>query len=208
LRAQSDFAEMSRWIERLLKWLGLGALLILLGSVFLSDELVFLLFGPAYAGVEENLVVLSATLVMHTLCFVGAALALVFDRPHVLILAGVVRLVAFWTVGALVARRWGSFGVCVALGVGVACQALFYVVQIRQVIALPLKRFFLQIVLALPFLALAFISVPRIAKPLLCLGAILGYLGCASAFRLISHRELRTFREVLGNRRRGETGAP
>jgi len=208
LRAQSDFTEMSHWIERLLKWLGLGALLIFLGSVFLSRELVSLLFGPDYRGVEKNLVVLAGALVMHTLCFIGAAQALVFDRPLVLIVAGLVRLAVFWLVGLLLARSQGSFGMCLAMLAGVTCQAVFYVVQTRKVLALPLKRFLLQIALAFPPVSLVLLPVTGIGKVVLCLAALLGYIGLVSAFRLISSRELRTFREVLGNRRRGEAGMP
>jgi O-antigen/teichoic acid export membrane protein len=204
LRSQSAWADLARWIDCLLKWLSLAAALVFLGSVFLAEDLVLLLFGSAYVKVAPNLVVLSGALILNTVGFVGGGLALVNDQPWVLVIAGLLRLTTFWCLGFVLAKPLGSLGLCLAVLAGVLMQALFFFGYLRRGIHYSFSRFGAQLALLLPFLPLTFLRTTTFRNFLLFVLSISGYLILARLFGFISLQEWRAIGIALRLRRNPE----
>lgn len=200
LRSQEAWSELARWIDRLLKWLSFAAVLVFLGSVFLAQDLVLVLFGSAYAEVAPNLIVLSAALIFNTVGFVGSSLALVNDRPWILVLGGLLRLTTFWFVGFILAKPFGSLGLCFAVLSGVLVQAIFFLGYLHQGTHYAYFRFIAQIGLLLPFLPLTLFRSSAIRNAALFIISVVGYLALTRMFGFISLREWRTIGKALGGR--------
>jgi O-antigen/teichoic acid export membrane protein len=205
LHSQAAWTDLARWIDRLLKWLSLAAALVFLGSLFLAEDLVLLLFGSAYIKVAPNLIVLAAALVLNTVGFVGGALALVKDRPGILVIAGLLRLTTFWCVGFMLANSMGSLGLCFAVLAGVLVQACFFLGYLYREIHYSYFRFGAQIGLLLPFLPLTLLRSTPVRNVVLYIVAVVGYWGLSRMFGFISSREWRTIGFALGIVRSPET---
>jgi O-antigen/teichoic acid export membrane protein len=197
LRLESDRVAVRLWSERLLKWLALGSVTVVLGTVLLARDLVPLVFGRAYQPVASNLVPMAMCLVALSLTSVANLSALTHDRPAAALVAAAVRLLTFWLLGLLLVGRWGSLGACVALLGAVSAQAAFFTWRMRRVVGYSLRRWVQVVGLGALFLPLGLLRSSPAVDGILFAVFLLGYGGLALLLGLVSVDELRAMGRAL-----------
>jgi O-antigen/teichoic acid export membrane protein len=197
LRTQHESAELRLWVERLVKWLALVAVLGLLGSMLLGREIVLLVLGRAYLPAYRNLVALSAALLLVPLTQVCSVLALVHDRPGMVFTAALLRLACFWGGGVVLVMRWGSLGACLAVGAAIAVQAGYLAWQNRALVGPALRRWVTVVALGLLLAPAVFLRAGTAVNILLFFAAAGAYLLALRALGVISARELRVVYRAL-----------
>jgi O-antigen/teichoic acid export membrane protein len=198
LRAKHEEAELKLWVERLVKWLALIATLGLLGSLILGKDIVPLVLGRAYVPVYRNLVTLAAALLFLPITHVCGVLALTHDRPSTLFGAAVWKLIFFWGLGVPLVMRWGSLGACVAMGLALAVQAGYFIMQNRAIVGPAFRRWTMVVGVGLLFAPFAWLRASAPVNVVLYCGAAGAYLLVLRALGVISARELRAVLHVLG----------
>ena len=154
LRTQGQVEAMRRWIERLLAWLAVGGVLVAFSALLVGDDLVPLVFGPAYRPVAANLVPLTLALLPLALSSVANLLALIHDRPGLALQSAGVLLVAFWALGLPLVAAWGSLGGCLAALGASTLYAGAFTWRVRRVTRYSLRPWALAILPGVPFLPL------------------------------------------------------
>lgn len=198
LRARRRDGELRLWVERVVKWLAVAAVLIFLGSLTVGQDVVPLVLGRAYAPAYPNLVALAATLLLVPLGHVCSVLALTHDRPSVVFRGAVARLLVFWAVGLPLVMRWGSFGACVAVGCGIAAQAAYLVALKWRVVGPAFRRWLGLVGLGLLFAPVFWLRGGPVRNAVLFLVVAGGYLSVLRVLGVISARDLRAVYRALG----------
>jgi O-antigen/teichoic acid export membrane protein len=198
LRTKSEDAELKDWVERLVKWLAVVAMLGFLGSVILGQDIVPVVLGRAYVSVVRNVVVLSATLLLLPLTHVCSTLALTHDRPGIAVQATAVRLLCFWALGVPLVSRWGSLGACLAVLFATAAQAAIYLWKSWALVRAAFVRWVVVVGAGLAFAPLGYLRASLALNMVLYAAAAVGYLLVLRMSGMISTRELRALRETLG----------
>lgn len=157
LQAKGESETIKQWLEHLINWLGMGAVFVVFGVIFLGNDLVSLVFGAAYQPVANNLLPLSLTLWFQVLNNVGILLTIVYNRPKIAILSAGIRLAALWILGPLLVTKWGSLGGCLAVLLASAIYSGYLTWQMQGMITYSLKKWVWVIVLGLLFLPLAWL---------------------------------------------------
>jgi O-antigen/teichoic acid export membrane protein len=202
---EGDRRAMREWLERLLKWLGVGSMLVVLGAVLVGNDLVPLVLGREYRPVGPNLMALAFALLGLSLTSVANLAALTFDRPAMALVSAGVRLLAFWVLGIFLVARFGSLGACLSVLGAMLAQAGFFTVAMRRVAGYSLRRWFLVVTLGGLFLPLCLLRASPFLHAAMFGGAVLGYGGLLLLFRLVTVEELRAMQRVL--RRRDPVGS-
>jgi hypothetical protein len=91
------------------------------------------------------------------LCSVGRLISLVVDRPGDSAVAAAVELCMFWTVGSVLAMRYGSFGATVAALLGTLGYAVYITWRMRRTLPFSVRAAVLAVSLAAAFLPLAWL---------------------------------------------------
>jgi O-antigen/teichoic acid export membrane protein len=178
------------WIERLLKWLALGSVVVVLAAVLVGKDLVPLVLGSAYRPVAANLVPLAIGLVALSLTSVANLSALTHDRPGVALAAAVLRLGTFWVLGLSFVGRWGSWGASLAVLGALAVQAGFFTWRMRRVVGYSLRRWVGVVGLGAMFLPLALLRSSPAIDAALFAAFVVGYGGLLFLLRLVTLDEL------------------
>ena len=207
LRANGEHAELKVWVERLVKWLTVVAMLGWLGSAILGKDIVPMVLGRAYASVFRNVVVLSATLLFLPLAHVCTMLALTHDRPRILIQATAVRLLCFWGLGVPLVSRWGSLGACVAVFFATGAQTVVYLWKSRSLVGTAFGRWAVVVGAGMAFGPLAYLRGSLARNLALYVVAAGGFLLVLRALGTISARELGTLTQTLGLAKARRTNA-
>jgi O-antigen/teichoic acid export membrane protein len=190
VRIEGDEASVRLWIERLLKWLALGSVIVVLAAVLLARDLVPLVFGAAYLPVAANLVPMALCLLPLSLTSVANLSALTHDRPAVALGAAGVRLATFWLAGLPLVHRWGSWGACLAMLGAVAAQALYFTWRMRRTVGYSLAPWLRVVGLGMLFLPLALLRSSRAVDVALFVGFLVVYAGLVFMLGLVKFGEL------------------
>lgn len=204
LLAQEQAEAMRRWIERLLAWLTAGGMLLAFSALLVGDDLVPLVFGPAYRPVAVNLVPLTLALLPLALSSVANLLALVHDRPGLALQSAGVLLAAFWLTGPPLVAAGGSLGGCLAALAATALYAGVFTWRMRRVTRYSLRPWVLAILLGVPFLPLVALRSSGPVNLALYGAFAVGYGGLLLALRVITVGELAAAWRVVGLKRPGE----
>jgi O-antigen/teichoic acid export membrane protein len=191
LLAQGQTLVLQEWIERLLKWLAIGGVLVVLGTLFLGEEAVALVFGAAYRPVAVNLIPLALALFALTLGSTAQMLAAVYEKPETALQASGVRLAAFWALGIPLIAWQSSLGGCIAVLAATAAHAAYFTWRMRR--AAPpysLRQWALAIGLGLVLLPLAWLRSSWVVNTVLCAAAVFGYGGLLWLLRVVTPREV------------------
>lgn len=183
-------SALNEWSGRLLRWLTAGAVVIVLGTMFLGEFLVPLVFGGAYNDVAPNLVVLSLAVLMLTLSSVSHLQAIVYERSTVPLVAGISRLVVFWMVGPFLVTGWKSLGGCLAMLVAASVHAAYVMWRMRDVNAGQLVEWLVPVGIGMLFLPLASFRSASLWDVLLYLVVVTGYLTSLLVLRGVTIAEL------------------
>lgn len=200
-RGQAD--ALRDWSGRLLKWLAIGGVVLFFGVLLLGEDVVPMVFGPAYAAVAVNLLPLMLTLLVVTIVSVNRLLALVTDRPGVALAAAAVQVVAFWGLGVPLVAWGGSLGGALAVLVAAALYAVVFTWRTRQTVRYSLRGWASVILLAVPFLMLSWLRGPWSVNGGLYVFFIVVYGGLLYLFRLVTPGEIAAARQALRMRGSG-----
>jgi O-antigen/teichoic acid export membrane protein len=157
LHARDDIEALTRWIERLLKYLLLGGVVASFGAFLLAGHLVPLVLGAQYSPVAGNLVWLTLNLLPIAITEAARLVAVVYLRPRVALTASLMQLLAFWILGVLLVGRLGSLGSSVTALATRMLSAAYLTWRMRSVLRYSLRESVAAIGLALPFLPLALV---------------------------------------------------
>jgi O-antigen/teichoic acid export membrane protein len=197
LRARREEAELRLWLERLVKWLAVVAVLGFLGALILGRDLVPLVLGRAYAPVYRNLVALTAALLFVPLTQVCGVLSLTHDRPAVLFKAALAKLVLLWGLGVPLVMRWGGFGACVAMGAAITLQAGYFIAKNAAEVGPAFRRWLMVVGIGACFVPAVWLHASMPVNVLLYGGAAGGFLLVLRALGAISTGELRAVYRAL-----------
>jgi O-antigen/teichoic acid export membrane protein len=154
LLAEGQIQSLRAWVERLVKWLAIGAVLVLFGVLLVGSDVVPLALGDDYGAVTANLIPLALSLSAQALADVARLLALVTDRPGEALVAAGVRLAVFWALAPLLIANLHSLGGCLAVLVASVLHAGYFTWRMQRVIRYSLRGWALAIGLAAVFLPL------------------------------------------------------
>jgi O-antigen/teichoic acid export membrane protein len=202
LRAEGQMEALREWIERLLTWLSVGAVLVAAAAIMLAGDLVPVVLGQAYRPAAANITVLAISIVMLCLSSVASLSALVFDRPGVTLGAALARLVVFWGLGLLLIPRWGSLGASVAVLGALAGQATYFTMRMRPVVGYSLRRWAAVLGLGLALVPLALLKASFLVNLLLFLVFTAAYVAGLFWLRLVTRSELIALLRAVGLARR------
>ena len=200
LMIQGETEAIRGWMEALLKWLAVGGVLIILGVLFLGENLVPLVLGAAYRPVALNLLPLMLGLLTQALGSVGSLLALTFNRPAEALAAAGVKLAAFWSLGPILIAWWGSLGGCIAVLAASTLYAGYFTWRMRRVLCFSLRGYTWALGLGGLFLPLFWLRSSLAVNLGLFVAAVAAYLGLlfllqvitpgdiAAGWRIISHK--------------------
>jgi len=199
LRTRGETKALREWIEQLLKWLALGGVLILFGTILLGNDLVPLVLGGAYRKVAIHLLPLAISLLFQALSGVASVLTIVFNRPEMGLRASAIRLIVFWILGIPFIIWWGSLGACFAVLVASGFHAGYFTWCMRQVVSYSLRRWVLAIGLALLFLPIGWLRSSWFVNAALYAIFVAGYVSTLFFLRVITRAEMllawRVFRQ-------------
>lgn len=190
LLARGDLAALRAWSERLLKWLAVGAMVLVLGALFLAGNVAPVLLGRAYRPVAAELVLLALALVAQALTSVASLLALTYGRARLAVAASAIRLASFWALGVPLIAWRGGLGASAAVVVATAIAAAYYTVRARALVRYSLQPAALAIGLGALFAPLAWLRSSWVANVALCGVSIAGYTGLLFLLRVVTPREL------------------
>jgi O-antigen/teichoic acid export membrane protein len=184
-------------VERLLKWMTIGAALCTLAVIFVGSNLVPLVLGAAYAPVTRNLIPL--TLALFVLCVgsVGRLVLLAVDRPRLAAIAAGVEIASFWIAGVFATITLSSFGAALAALLGSTLYAAVMTWQMRRELPYSLATAAWTGMLALIFVPLAWLKGDWLTNLLLLIVAVAGYLFCLFGMRIVTIAEIAKVRQLL-----------
>jgi O-antigen/teichoic acid export membrane protein len=183
-------AEIAQWVERLLKNLTILGAMILFGALFLSRDVVPLVFGPSYRPVADNLMVLMVALLLIPLISCGHLIAAVFERPWIVLRASLAWLLVFWGLAWPLTRWQQSLGACVAMLVGFTVFALYIALQSRRLIRYSVRGWFLVVATGIPFLPLVLLRGSLARNAGLYALFLAGYIGLLFLSRVVTVGEI------------------
>jgi O-antigen/teichoic acid export membrane protein len=185
------------WLERLLKWMAIAASMALLATVMVGDDLVPLVLGHAYSVVGDSLRPLTLSLVAMAVCSIGRLAALVADRPGLSALAAGAELAVFWSIGPLLASRYGATGMAFAALAGTTFYGAVITWRTRDVLPYSLLPTARALGLSFVFLPLALLRGTLLVNVALLAVAIGGYAATLLWRRVVSLDELRSARNII-----------
>ena len=193
---RDDRVRVVLLVERLLKWMTIGAAICTLAVVFVGSNLVPLVLGAAYTPVTRNLVPLTIALFVLCIGSVGRLVSLAVDRPGMAALAAALEFAAFWMAGIVATLRLGSFGASLAALFGSILYAAAITWRMRRELRYSLAAAFRTGMLALVFMPLAWLKGSWTTNVSLLLVAA-GYLLCLFGARIITRTEIARVKELL-----------
>jgi O-antigen/teichoic acid export membrane protein len=206
LGPQDAADRVARWGERLLRWMGISAVLVVGGSVLMAEDLVSLVLGSDYAPVATYLLPLAVALVPQVVGSISRMMAIVYDRPGEAVRASLLRLVLLWAVGPALAARLGGLGAGLAVLAATTGHAVYYAWRMRKVIRVPLSRWALSLAVGAVLLPLAAFRGAALQNVALMGLFTAAYLAALFALRLVSREELASALRVLRLRMQAAEG--
>jgi O-antigen/teichoic acid export membrane protein len=155
LMTAGEAAAVGEWLSRLLKSMCILGSLAALTTVFLAADLVPLVLGAEFHSVSVTVLPMAFALLPLSLGCVGRLAALVADRPGLSAAAGAGELITFWTLGPLLAWKYGATGMAAAAFVATSLYASIIVWRTRGVLPFSLRGGATAVALALGLLPLA-----------------------------------------------------
>lgn len=196
LMAAGEAAAVGLWLSRLLKSMCIIGSLAALTTAFLAGDLVPLVLGAEFTPVSTTVLPMAFALLPLSLGCVGRLAALVADRPGLSATAAAGEFVAFWTLGPLLASKYGATGMAAAAFVATSLYATIIVFRTRGVLPFPLRGGATAMGLALILLPLAaFRGSTMTNVGLLCV-ALVTYVGLLAWRRVITRDELLALRRA------------
>jgi len=194
---RDDRVRVVLLIERLLKWMTIGAAICTLAVVFVGSNLVPLVLGAAYTPVTRNLVPLTIALFVLCIGSVGRLVSLAVDRPGMAAWAAALEIASFWLAGIVATLKFGSFGASLAALFGSILYAAAITWRMRRELPYSLTAAFRTGMLALLFMPLAWLKGAWSTNVSLLLVALAGYLLCLFGARIITRTEIARVKELL-----------
>lgn len=189
--------ELSLWAERMLRFATVAAMPLYFGALLAAGHLIRIVSGPDYAPAARSLWPLALTLLAVIPGRLSNALAVAIGRPRFSIQASAIRLSVLLPLGAVLAARTGSFGMCLATLSATVAYAASLLCSVRSVIRLPLSRWALALGVGILATPLAFLT-PGVAGSLLLFALATAAYGVAVwALGVIRKDEIRDLMNML-----------
>lgn len=202
LLVKGDTRGLRQWVERLLKGLTVGGVLVVLGVLLLGDDVVPIVLGSDYKPVALDLMVLVPILLTEVLGYVAYVLTLTYEQPKVALTAGLFRLALFWGLGTPLVAWQGSLGTCVAVLLASAAYAAYFTWCISRIQVYSLRGWALAIGLGIPFVPLACLHSSFAVNAAVYGAVVVAYVGLLLAFRVFTPGELARLWQALVSRER------
>jgi O-antigen/teichoic acid export membrane protein len=199
LLEQGRRREVSTWLERILKYLVVAAVLAAAGVWFLGRDLIPLVLGAKYASVAVNAVPLCFTFVSLVFVVVSRLLALILDKPTVTATSAALELTVFWAVGFPLSSSIGSLGAAWATLPASLCFAACAAWWTRRELPFPLGAPGRALALALIFVPLAFLRGSMVVDAALAAGGAAVYLVLLWRFGVVTPNEVREVRRQIAS---------
>jgi O-antigen/teichoic acid export membrane protein len=208
LLTQGATDKLRQWVERLIKSIAAGGVVIIFGALLLGDDLVPGVLGAAYRPVAANLLPLALAIPTIALSSVARLLALVYGRPQVALAAAAVRLAVFWGLGPLFVTRWASWGGTLAVLVASILYAAYFTWRTQRVHRYSLRSWALAVVLGGLFLPLVWLRASWGLNLALYSILLCGYGGLLFLTRVITPGEMGAIWRVIEGATAGKGKGP
>jgi O-antigen/teichoic acid export membrane protein len=190
LQAKGELETIKQWLEHLINWLGVGAVFVVFGVLFLGNDLVPIVLGTAYHPVATNLLLLSLTLWVQVLGDGAVLLIIISNRPKIALMAAGIRLIAMWVFGPFLIARWGSLGGCFAFLAASTIYSGYLTWCMQKVMTYSLKKWAWAIVLGFLFLPLSLLKSSWSVNVVLYGIFVIGYCTLLLLLRFITLSEV------------------
>jgi len=197
LSVQGRRETLKEWIERLLKWMTIGAVAAVFAVLIVGEDVVPLVLGARYRAVTANMLPLTIALLALALGSVGRLLTLVFEQPRIAAIAAAIEFVGLWCVGLPLAASWGSYGASIAVAIAAAFYATFLTWRMSRELQFSLRPWLGAIGLAVVFLPLALLRASALVNAALYAAFLAGYAALLVWLRVVTWGEAQAVRESL-----------
>jgi O-antigen/teichoic acid export membrane protein len=157
LLTQGAVDKLGQWVERLLKSIAAGGMVVIFAVLLLGSKLVPAVLGSAYQPVAANLLPLALAIPTIALSSAARLLVLVYGQPQIALAAAGVRLAAFWGLGPLLVARQASWGGSLAVLVASVLYAAYFTWRTQRVQRYSLRSWAMALVLGGLFLPLVWL---------------------------------------------------
>ncbi len=190
LRARGESERLGQGVKRLVTWLTAGSTVVVFAALLLGADLVPPVLGRSYGPVAANLVPMTMTLLVLSLASTAGVVVLTHDQPGVALVAGGVRLAAFWGLGPLLIAWRASLGACLAVLVASTLHAVYLGWRVRAVMRRALRAWVVTVGLGALFLPLFFLRASWLVNMALYLVFLVGYFWTLLRARVITPGEI------------------
>ncbi len=189
LHARGQVAALSRWLERLLKYLALGGMVASLGALLLADDLVPVVLGSEYGPVSANLKWLAMALPAMAVGQVARMVATVYVRPRTVLTASAVQLLAFWILDVPLVMWLGSLGSAIATVVAWTFYGVYLTWRMQDVLRYSLRECAVVIGLGFLFVPLHWLRSSWLSNVSLYAAFLVSYVGLLWLLRVVTRDE-------------------
>jgi O-antigen/teichoic acid export membrane protein len=189
LHAQGQIEVLSRWLERLLKYLVLGGMVASFGVLLLADDLVPVVLGAEYGPVAANLKWLAMALPSMAVGQVARMVATVYVRPRTVLVASAMQLLAFWLLGIPLVAWLGSLGSAITTVATWTFYSVYLTWRMQDVLRYSLRECAVVIGLGMLFVPLAWLRSSWMTDMFIYLAFAVAYLGLLWLLRVVTRDE-------------------
>ncbi len=190
LHAQGQVKMLSRWLERLLKYLALGGMVASFGALLLADDLVPVVLGAEYGPVSANLKWLTLALPLMAMGQVARMVATVYVRPRTVLVASALQLLAFWILDIPLVAWLGSLGSAITTVAAWALYGVYLTWRMQSVLRYSLRDSVIVIGLGILFMPLIFLRSSWMASVSLYVAFLIAYFGLLVLLRVVARSEV------------------
>ncbi len=190
LHSQGQVEMLSRWLERLLKYLALGGMVASFGALLLADDLVPVVLGAEYGPVSANLKWLTLALPLMAMGQVARMVATVYVRPRTVLVASALQLLAFWILDIPLVAWLGSLGSAITTVAAWALYGVYLTWRMQSVLRYSLRDSVIVIGLGILFMPLIFLRSSWMASVSLYVAFLIAYFGLLVLLRVVARSEV------------------
>jgi O-antigen/teichoic acid export membrane protein len=189
--------SIAAWLERMLKYMVAAGVLCVAGAALLAPSLVPLVMGRPYTQVASNVAVITIALLTVSVGSVARLQALMLDRPRAFILASAVECAVFWAIGFPLARRFGSFGACLAVVPASTVYAWLLASRVQSGLPFSFRPAGKALAAAVVFLPLILLSPSWPGSAVAFAAGAAAYVGLLLRLRVVTVAEIAEVRRIL-----------
>jgi O-antigen/teichoic acid export membrane protein len=200
LHTQGRAEAVQAWVERLLRYMLIGGVLVSFAVFFLAEDVVPVVLGAEFAPATRDLVWLVPTLIPAAIGSAARMVVVTYVRPRMALQAAAIHLIVFWILAVPGIFWLGDVGGSVSMLVAWALYAAVYTWRARELLRYPLRRSGWVVGLAVLLLPLSLLRSSWWVNVGLFGISVVGYVSVLLVTRAVTTEEVAQLWQTITNR--------